>query len=237
MKIRNNKIRFGAFTLLELLVAIALMDVIAVTLYSSMYAAFKSKKTSQRVLKPFQVVTPAFEIIRNDLVSTMTPDGILAGVFMGENASGGEQGLDADTLDFFTCSYQPELDEITSNVINVGYGLANDSFRDQIVLKRYIQKNILSPNAIDPEEEIICRNIIGMDIMYYDGEAWVEDWDSSVEDSQLPWAVKITLTIVDTENTLSSIDGLREFTRIFMLPTCNQEMTEASEEDETGGMP
>ena len=230
MQMSNKTIRcLDAFTLLELIVAMALMDVIAVALYSSMYTAFNAKEKSHDSLKPFETVTPAFECIRKDLVSAMNPDGILAGVFVGENNSG-QGDLDADTLNFYTCSYQPEDGEIASNVVHIQYVLDDDPDRDQTVLKRLIIKNILSPTTPDPEEEVVCPNIWGLSLQYFDGSAWVDVWDSSAQNSQLPWAVKVRLTIYDPQSNRSSEHGMRDFTRIFTLLSANQETNEQSTE-------
>lgn len=222
---------FKAFTLLELIIAIALMDVIAVALYSSIYTAFKAKNKSQAAVRPFQYVTPVFEYIRKDLVSAMNPDGILAGVFLGEN-NPGQGDLGADILSFYTSSYQPKANEVASNIVNIEYVLENDLENDKIVLKRLVTKNILTPSAPEADEEIICRDIIGLDIQYYDGNSWLQEWDSSVENSQLPWAVRITLTVIDNSDSRSSEDTLRHFTRIFMLPSALQEVS-GQDEGET----
>ncbi len=211
----------GGFTLLELIVAIALMDVIAVALYSSMYAGFKAKRASQSALRPFQSVAPTFEFIRQDLASAVQPDGILAGVFTGEDDPGIED-RDTDTLSFCTAGYLPVDDEISSNIVRIGYELDTDSRRDEIVLKRMITRNLLSPTETDPDEEIICRNIAGLDAAYYDGTDWLERWDSSEQSGQLPRGVKITLTFFDEDNTDGIDDGLRSFTRIFRLMSTPQ---------------
>ena len=236
MQSKRTKTCFPAgFTLLELILAIALMDVIAVVLYSSMHIAFKTKASCQASLKPYQSVTPIFEFIRKDLTSAMQPDGILAGVFVGEDVPYNNL-QDADTLSFYSAAYQPKVGEITSNVIYVEYGLENDYERDQIVIKRFTNKNILSPTAVDPEEEVIGRNIAGFDVQYYDGTTWLETWDSSEQDGTLPWGVQITISILDENRSRYSKndDPYRYFSRIFMLPSANQEAessTETTEED------
>lgn len=229
----NNKTTryLKAFTLLELIVAIALMDVIAVALYSSMYTAFKAKSKSQAAIRPFQSVNMAFENIRRDLVSTVNPDGIMAGVFVGENNSG-QGDLETDTLSFYTSAYQPG-ENISSNIVNVAYELENDPDREPMVLKRLITKNILSPITLDPQKEIICSGIKGLSIEYYDGASWLDEWDSSEKDSQLPWAVRMTLTIYDEQNNRSTEDGFRDFTRIFMLLSANQQ--QKTETQSSGG--
>ena len=243
MQIRNNTTCLRAFTLLELIVAMALMDVIAVALYSSMYIAFKSKTKGDESIRPFQSVTPVFEYMRTDLCSAMRPDGILAGTFTGESNSG-QEDLNEDTLSFYTCSYRPGEDDIASNIVNIAYGLDTDARQQQVVLKRYVKTNLLAPSTSDPQEEVLCRDIQGLEFQYYDGSAWLDEWDSSVESSQLPWAVQVTLTIENEEDpqanrrlsSSTSENRFRHFTRIFILPTAHQQETEESSDQQGGGM-
>ena len=217
---------------MELIVALVLMDVIALALYSSMHTGFKAKSASQTLLKPYQSITPAMEFIRKDITSAVRPDGIIAGVFAGEDEAG-ELSLGADTLSFYTCSYLPDEDEISSNIINVEYALEDDIEREETVLKRLVKKNILSPTEVEPDEEVICRDVSGLNFRYFDGSGWVDEWDSSVESGQLPWAVEIILTIKDEESNRADESGLRDFKRIYMLPFSNEEL---SEESQTGSM-
>lgn len=231
MKANRTKYCCAGFTLFELLIAIALMDIIALTLYSSMYIGFRAKNTSVAVLKPYQMVTPAFEIIREDLSNVMTPDGILAGVFVGEDAAGDDQ-QDADTVSFYGDGYCPSEDEIASNVIKIEYLLEQDTERQQIVLKRLTTKNLLAPTEAEPEEEIICRGLTGFDVKYYDGSSWLDSWDSSEEDSQLPKGVQVSLTILeqqDTNRTARLQDNEKQytsFTRTFVLSVAGEDMQE-----------
>jgi len=213
------------FTLLELLVALALMNVIALTLYSSMYTGFKTKKSSQAALKPFQSVIPVFAYMRKDFTSAMQPDGILADEFLGEDQSG-QGSLDSDTVTLYVCSYQPCVGEVASNIVKIEYVLEEDTELEQTVLKRLVTKNILSPREVTPQEEILCRGILGLDVKYYDGSSWIDKWDSSAQEDQLPWAVQVALTLNDEHYNRSSEAGLRVFTRTFMLPSANQDTAE-----------
>ena len=222
----QNKTKIGfvkGFTLLELLVALALMDVIALALYSSMRTGFRAKDNTKAMLKPYQSIAPAFEFIRRDICSAVKPSGELAGDFIGENSSG-RFSLNEDSLSFYTCDYQPQEDEISSNVINIQFALEDDYDTEEVVLKRFVTKNVLSSSDPDVEEEVICRDVLGFDIMYYDGSDWVDEWDTSDEDeSDLPWAVKVTITLLDNESRFADEDNFRHFTRIFLLPFSNQE--------------
>ncbi|HOK94887.1 MAG TPA: type II secretion system protein GspJ [Anaerohalosphaeraceae bacterium] len=208
-----------AFTLLELIVAIALMDVIAVSLYASMHIGFTAKKNTQAAMIPFRSVLPVFETIRNDLICAMPPTGILAGTFLGEDANNAAQ-KDADVLSFYTDSYQPATDEIACNIIYVQYGLEEDPQRGGIVLKRKTIKNLLSTKTIIPDTEIIGRNIYGFDVKYYDGYTWLDTWTSSTQNNTLPRGVRITLDLSpESRRSGQSPDQTRGtlFTRTFML--------------------
>ena len=220
----------AGFTLLELIVAMALMNIIAVALYSSMRTGFVAKQNCQATLKPYRSVTPIFEFIRKDVTSAMRPDGILAGVFEGESAPFTNM-QDADTLSFYSGAYQPKEDEIASNVIHVQYVLGTDPERDQVILKRLTTKNILSPTAVEPDEEVIGRGIAGFDIKYYDGTSWLNTWDSSEKDSTLPWGIRVTISIVDENRGRFSQndDPYRYFSRTFILPFANQDNPQTDE--------
>ncbi|MCI0498151.1 MAG: prepilin-type N-terminal cleavage/methylation domain-containing protein [Planctomycetales bacterium] len=220
----------GGFTLLELIVAIALMDVIAVSLYASMHIGFKAKTNTQAAMKPYQAVIPAFAFLRNDLNCAMTPNGLLAGIFLGEDAVGADQ-KDADVLSFYTDSYHPAPDEIASNIIYVEYRLEADSGRkdtsiqredsaqDQLVLKRKTIKNLLTTQTVVPDEEIICRDITGFDVKYYDGYSWLDTWDSTTQDNTLPRGVQIMLEFSPlARRDLNITENRRQcFTRIYPL--------------------
>ncbi len=222
----RTKKRFKGFTLLELLIAIALMDVIALTLYSSMYIGFRTKTNSRKILQPYQTVMPAFEFIRKDLSNALKPDGILAGIFVGEDVPW-QNGQDADTLSFFSCGYYPDEEEQAAcNVVNVAYVLEQDTVRERVVLKRLTIKNLLSPGTVEPEEEVVYKGLAGFDIKYFDGSSWLDAWDSSSNDQTLPWGVQVTLTIFEDEKNRSpqaDDDGYRNFTRVFMLGFASQE--------------
>lgn len=219
MTANNTTTRCTAgFTLLELLVAIALMDVIAVALYASMHTGFKTRQNCRATLAPYRTVTPVFEIIRQDLSSAMQPDGILAGLFVGQDVPYSSL-QDADTVSFYTAGYRPKTDEITSNVIHVQYAMELDNEREQVVLKRLTTKNILTPTAADPDEEVIARDIAGLKLEYFDGASWLESWDSSEHDGTLPLGVRVTIAILDKNRSRFSKndDPHRYFTRIFPL--------------------
>ncbi|MEI6232785.1 MAG: GspJ family type II secretion system protein [Planctomycetota bacterium] len=78
-----------AFTLLELLIALAMTALLSTVLYSSMYFGFKSRESATRSLDALQKASNAFALITQDFDGALPPTGILAGEFTGTAQSGG----------------------------------------------------------------------------------------------------------------------------------------------------
>lgn len=192
---RNKKLFLKAFTLLELLVAITLMNLIALTLYSSMYIGVKAKKSSTEALKPYRIVVPAYESIKKDLQSALEPIGVFAGSFVGEDAAGENQ---SDSITFYCCNYLPQEGEKASNIIKVVYSIEADELKENsLVLIRKKTTNLLSSKTAETEDEVVCRDVYSFNVKYYDGYNWTDSWDSTTNYDQLPRAIQISLSVVD----------------------------------------
>ena len=76
----------AGFTLLEILLAMAMMSVLAGSLYTSLHIAFQARESSQAALSPVRAGQVATDLIRRDLESALPPRGILAGIFYGADA-------------------------------------------------------------------------------------------------------------------------------------------------------
>jgi general secretion pathway protein J len=189
-----------AFTLLELLVAMALMGLVAMALYSSMYIGTKAKESCYAAVKPYRTLNPALEFIRKDLACALKPGGIFAAQFQGTDQIGTE-GNNADSLLFYCTTYIPRENEIACDIVKTEYSLEGCQGRDGLALVRKRTTNLLSPKTIEAEEEVICRDIRDLDVKYYDGYDWLDSWDSTTQNNALPLALEVTITSAGTTNT------------------------------------
>lgn len=123
MRLRSGQ---SAFTLMELLVALALMATVATCLYASFRIAFQSQDHANAALTPARTALTAMELMRLDLESAMVPNNVLAGPFEGTpqgetppvvNASANlgigsavstTASANGDTLTFCSCAHEPE---------------------------------------------------------------------------------------------------------------------------------
>jgi len=195
--------RHSGFTLLELLVAIALMALVALSLYASMYIGVRTKRTCCEAVAPYRSLHGAFEFIRKDLTCALKPQGVLAAQFTGTDQAGTE-GQDADALLFYCSTYVPVEEKVACDVVKTEYVLAERYGWDDLALVRRRTTNLLSSSTVEPDEEVICRAVRGFDIKYYDGYDWTDYWDSSAQDNSLPLAVEVTITLADTSSAQAS---------------------------------
>lgn len=211
-----------AFTLLELLIAMTMMSIIALSLYTSMSIGFKARESAESRVEKGRAGEIAVELIRGMLTSSLIPNGILAGEFEGEDERD-EYGYDADTLVFYTADYNPAEDELACDIEKVELGMSVREDTEERVIIRKITTNLLSPKTLYPEEEVLCGGVRSWNLRYYDGNDWVDEWDSSDNDNALPKAVEITIVFEDSDNSddYGSDDeeeDIYKFTQAIILP-------------------
>ena len=97
----------GGFTLLELLVAVVMVSALTVALFDDLRIGFKARASGEAAVEPARTSEGAMDMIRNDLESTLPPNGTLKGNFTG-NTGSGNNGHESDVLDFYTTADSPE---------------------------------------------------------------------------------------------------------------------------------
>src|SRR5205814_1834781 len=194
---KHRSVKSRGFTLLELMLAMALMAIVSISLYASMHVAWRAKRSAEAAVQPVRSGAIAADLVCHDLESVPPPTGILAGPFLGTQQSGTFPGSELDVLDFYTIgedatpAQQTQL--LQEGMRHVELAVRTDV--DPPVLVRRITKNLLALTQEDPEEEVLCRGVRSLTIRYFDGSNWAEDWDSTQENNVLPQAVELTLEL------------------------------------------
>tara|TARA_B100001013_G_C24591237_1_gene434891 strand:+ start:529 stop:1224 length:696 start_codon:yes stop_codon:yes gene_type:complete len=213
----KNRERNSAFTLLELLVALSLTAVLAGSLYASLFIGFKAYERATESLEPARAVEFAFELLREDLLSTMPPVGILAGEFSGTDESLIENQA-RDQLLFHSSANEPGDDEIASDLRKVEFLVEEDSESRQTLLVRRLTSNLLASTIPEPVTETLCRQVVSFNLRYFDGSAWHDSWDSTTNDNALPAAVEVQLSILRPDS-----ETIYKMTRLFPIPSQSPE--------------
>lgn len=188
---RDNR---AGFTLLEMLVAMALVTVIAGALYSSLFAAFKAQETAEAAIAPVRAGELAAALIRRDIETVLPPTGLLAAEFVGED-SAGDMGRPADVLVMHCASQVAREGEATCDVrrVELSCERLEDSDERTGAIVRRVTTRLLAAETPDPVEDVLCRNVLGFNLRYFDGASWLDSWDSTTQGDEIPPAVEVTL--------------------------------------------
>lgn len=211
-----------AFTLIEVLVAIAVAAILAASLYMSLHAAFRARRSMTADLDSVRAARLALAAIGRDLTAAVPPTGVIAGSFVGER-DGSAAVANADTLSFFAAAAPAELDENaapTGDVRRVSFTVRNDDAlpaenlttpNRRRVLERGEKLNPLESVESVPYSRVLCRDVTAFNVRYYDGKTWADTWDSSGVDNTLPIAVEVTLGVDGGSGPLT-------LSRVFRVP-------------------
>jgi len=227
----GGSIQYKAFTLLELLVAMTLMVVTAACLYSALYTCFRARRSASSAVEPTSLAINAIELLKQDIYGVLPPSGVLAGAFLGTDSIG-IKGVDADSLEFYTTHIYADKERPVGGLGKIELVLEEDTDdnRGSYQLIRRVTTNLLPPRAIDPEEQVLCRNVKSLNLRYFDGESWLDEWDSTADANSLPRAVEIEIQIVNNAPNGSGESRERRLVQSFAIP-CG---VSAKEEQESG---
>ncbi len=221
-----------AFTLLELLVAMSLMVVAASCLYSALYTSFKARRSANSAVEPTATAISAIELLKQDINGVLPPTGVLAGAFIGVD-SYGMNGVDSDSLEFYTTHVYADDDSPAGGVGKIELALEEDTDEDRenYRLVRRVTSNLLPPRSMEPDEQVLCRNVTSLNLTYFDGEGWVDEWDSTADANSLPPAVQIDIKIANKATAGTSTTRERRLVQSFAIP-CG---VWAKQEDQSAG--
>jgi general secretion pathway protein J len=209
--VRKNQLRAArrGFTLLELLLALALSVIIATLLTAAVKIAFDARRSAYASVDAVRAGEPS-EILARELTNALPPTPPPASALstvagLGPSAIQPDYNLiinsfygDAQSLSFSTSGSEPKREEadIPADVHFVEYLLvANDNGTQSLV--RRVTTNPLQPTTTDqaPPDEVVCPNVLNFTLSYSDGASWYDTWDSTAQNNALPFAVQYTLEL------------------------------------------
>lgn len=212
-------VRRRGFTLVEVLLAAALMSVVALAVGHVVGLCHRAQR-SVRANGDFRSLAAAVDRrLSSDLRALVPPGGLYAAGLVGEDAvgAGGEALVDPEraraAFDLGEADELPleERDTLTLAVFpparafgedtppgegalwKVVYSIDDDPETPARGLVRTVTRIRDQPAGVDPPDpEPIAPEVVAMDLAFFDGEGWVETWDSGASDT-LPLAVRVRL--------------------------------------------
>jgi len=188
----------SAFTLLELLIAVAIFAIVLAAINTVFYSALRLRNKTSAALEESLPLQHALTAMKRDLSNLVPPGGLLSGTLQ----TTVKTRMDGQVSpDFFTASGQ--LDDLVpwGEVQKISYLLRASSAggpgRDLI---RATTRNLLAIIQDPPEEQALLRGVENLTFSFYDGTQWQTSWDSAVQ-TNLPTAIKLELQLTRTNAT------------------------------------
>lgn len=203
MKRRRPSLRpTRGFTLLELLIATAVAAIVLLAINTTFFGALRLHHTTHEKIDRDLMQQRALAIVRRDLAGLMLPTGGTGPVLAGELQTAGLSPSPNDpegervSPDFYTNSGKIDGWNPFSEVQKVAYFLTASSDGTQSkTLVRALTRNLLPVQDTGPDEQqILLPGVAAAEVEFFDGLAWVSEWDSAVT-STLPTAIKFRLVL------------------------------------------
>lgn len=182
------------FTIVELVVAIAVSAIVIVTVSSALSRISKTRDVARTRLEAVTRANAALDAIRRDLASVVRDSDLFyTRVLLRDAPSFTEYGqVDRDEILIFNNRLRPmRRDE---------YAGEGGEYESQYRIEDDRQGSVLwmRRDAVPDENGEggglavpMIEGIVGLQIEAYDGESWYPDWDSDV--FGLPWALRVTV--------------------------------------------
>ena len=201
------------FTLLELIVSIAIFAIISSFVYGAYTGIDFTTSKVQKKIEFYQKARLILDRISNELEQAATPPTSDATVnyFIGTSDMTPD-GKNADTLEFISrvnTSYVKESNKPSLTRIYYSLEVVSDSEEKEdyfsLVRKEdpfFYRQDEMPEYGSELKGVEFLAHCEGINFEYYSGDAWLEDWDDQETPPQMgktPKAVRITLTLKDDE--------------------------------------
>lgn len=176
----------GGFTLIEVLLAVAILATISALVFASLSSSLKLIEMVRETASAEQIVRSTLRVIADELsVGYSTPSSPWLGL------NGQQSGLPADTVVFFSTS-QAWMSQAARETELVRVVYAREGNR----LLRIARRNPYGMTDESVDQLELADKVIGFNVRYYDSLArvWVDEWDGRGGMKTQPKAVLIELT-------------------------------------------
>jgi type II secretion system protein J len=229
----------SAFTLMEVMLALAISAIVLAGIGGVFYSAVRLRERTQAMLDESTPLQQAFNFIRHDLQGALPPGGApgggipLAGDFKLQALG---SGLGANYhIEFFTTSGSVNDNTTWSDVQFVSYELRDPTDRTRNStgkdLVRSVNRNVLATAMQDPTEQPLLSHVQSLEFSCFDGVNWRDSWDTSLSDTNLPYAVRVRIQVAGDGTT----DPRAQEPYEIVVPLVSQSRTNVPQTTTSGG--
>jgi len=198
MKIfRQNFSETRAFTLLEVLIAVAIFAIVLAAINTVLYGAVRLRNKTTEALEISLPIEQAMTTIKRDLANIVAPSGTLSGALQTSSISNALPGQIGPN--FYTATGWIDGNNPWGDIQKISYLLAAPT--NQIAGKdflRIVTRNLLAttPELLTPQH--LLSGVQTVVFSFYDGAQWADTWDSTTQ-TNLPLAIKMQIQFAQTD--------------------------------------
>lgn len=193
--------RTGAFSLLEVILALAIVAMVLAALAPALIGTLRAERQARRVLEPLAQEQVALALLRNDLLAAPMPNGSVAEAFTVVSAS--VDGRRGDTMTLFSAAAPALPPRIARRAPELGQAMI--TWRTQVspdgrglAWTRSRRANLLATGTAPvPHAEILLEHLAELTIETLSGTTWSDSYDSDDQGQVLPVAIRITYALLD----------------------------------------
>lgn len=187
----------NGFTLIEVLLSLAILASVVAVVYASFSTAGQSIKAAEAAQEEVDIARTFLARLSNDLGNAFYKPLMKEAYFRGkkveEEIDGTTTRVDSVSLTTLTSWRTPGTNE--SGLWDVGYFFRGKQDGTGMVLFRREKRDPGNTEADATEEAAyeLTDKVVGLRLRYYDGSKWTDEWDSNLQ-RRPPSVVEIVLT-------------------------------------------
>jgi len=216
--------RQGGFTIVEVLVALAIGAIILTALYWAYTAVVGTMGNCRQVSDTYQTARVVLSNLRREISGAYQPL-FAEDVLLFEGKEEWSRGLANDSLNLVSTTCQRGAEKkIGYDSFELSYYLEEGEDEGYLMMRRLPFYNLEEPFT-EGEELTLAENVRSLDFKFFDGEEWKEEWNPDEED-YLPLAIRITIGVGGKDDR-----NPRRFSTTAYLPMGGNPEEEAEEEE------
>ena len=189
----------GAFTLIEMILAIGVAAIVLVAINAVFFTALHLRDATQAAVDEAAPVDQALTILRRDLQCAMPPEpnGIFSGDFKVGNVTSLGTSLPV-SAEIYTATGTLHENDPWGDVQRITYELKDAADRNAAGkdLVRSVTRNLLTETTPAIEDQTLLSGVAGLRFSCFDGTQWLDAWDTTdltTADTNLPVAVRVQI--------------------------------------------
>jgi general secretion pathway protein J len=187
----------GGFTLVEVLLAVALVSMMAALVFGSLFVTTSAIDAARASSANEQIIRSSLRVMIDELSVGKSSQ---AGPWMGIN--GQLEGQPADTIAFLTMGqFRGAESTKDTELVRIVYTREGDR------LLRYVRRNLYGLTDESVGQVELVNKVKAFNIRYYDekNRLWVDEWDGRGRLQSVPKAILIELTLLQENTELQTI--------------------------------